>query len=173
MLFADSAEFEAWLDENHASAPEVWIEIAKKGSGIPSITASEAIDCVLAFGWIDAQRKALDERYFLQRYCPRRARSTWSAINVERVAELQRQGRMRPAGRAEVERAKADGRWNAAYAAQASYELPTDVDEAWLAGLGRTERYLAVLPVLKARNPAARLAAITQLRGRTSDPSRG
>lgn len=169
MRFADSAALEAWLTENHATAADLWIEIAKKSSGIESVTASEAIDCMLCFGWIDGQRVGLDDRYFRQRYCPRRARSTWSAVNVDRVARLDAENRMRPSGWAEVERAKADGRWDAAYAAQASYELPADVDEAWLDGLGRTERYLAVLPVLKARTEAARAKAINALRGRTSD----
>ena len=168
MRFASPAAFESWLVANHASEAEVWVEIAKKSSGIPSITASEAIDCVLTVGWIDGQRKSLDDQYFLQRYCPRRARSTWSMVNVQRIAALSDEGRMHPAGWAEVDRAKADGRWQAAYAAQASYALPADVDEGWLAGLGRTERYLAVLPVLKARTPESRERAITRLRDRTS-----
>lgn len=168
---ADPAAFEHWLERNHASAVEVWLAIAKKGSGIPSITSEEANDVVLCFGWMGGLRKGLDDQHFLQRYTPRRARSTWSQVNVERVAELTAAGRMRQAGLAEVDRAKADGRWAAAYAPQASYELPDDVDEAWLDGLGRTERYLAVLPVLKARTPAARDKAITALRRRASGPA--
>ena len=169
LAFADAAAFEQWLDENHDTVSEVWVAIAKKASGIPSITSDEANDVVLCFGWMGGLRKGLDDQHFLQRYSPRAARSTWSQVNVARVAQLAQAGRMRPSGRAEVDRARADGRWDAAYASQASYELPDDVDEAWLDGLGRTERYLAVLPVLKARTAADRERAITRLRGRTSD----
>ncbi len=168
---ADVAAFEAWLAANSDSADEVWVAIAKKGSGIASITASEAIDVVLCFGWIDGHRKGLDEKYFLQRYTPRRARSAWSRVNVDRVAALLDQGRMRDSGLAEVARAKADGRWDAAYLSQAAFVIPEDVDPALLEGLGKTEQYLAVLPLLKARTPAGRERALTRLRGRTSGRS--
>ena len=171
LTFADTAAFDGWLADNHDTAPEAWVAIAKKASGIPSITSDEANDVVLCFGWMGGLRKGLDDQHFLQRYSPRSARSTWSQVNVARVAELTEAGRMRPSGQAEVDRAKADGRWAAAYASQASYELPDDVDESWLEGLGRTERYLAVLPVLKARTPAAREKAITALRDSTSGPA--
>jgi uncharacterized protein YdeI (YjbR/CyaY-like superfamily) len=114
LSFASAAEWEAWLEANHASSDGLWIKVAKKGSGIPSVTTAEALDLCLCFGWIDSQRRALDENYFLQRYTPRRPRSNWSRINVEKVTELTAAGRMRPAGLAEVERAKADGRWAAA-----------------------------------------------------------
>lgn len=171
LAFADTAAFEAWLAENHATSVEVWVAIAKKASGIPSITSDGANDVVLCFGWMGGLRKAGDDQHFLQRYSPRAARSTWSQVNVARVGELSEAGRMRPSGQAEVDRAKADGRWDAAYASQATYEVPDDVDEEWLRGLGRTERYLAVLPVLRARTAAAREKAITQLRDRTSGPA--
>ena len=114
LSFASAAEWEAWLEAHHASSDDLWIKVAKKGSGIPSVTTAEALDLCLCFGWIDSQRRALDENYFLQRYTPRRPRSNWSRINVEKVTELTAAGRMRPAGLAEVERAKADGRWAAA-----------------------------------------------------------
>jgi uncharacterized protein YdeI (YjbR/CyaY-like superfamily) len=112
LSFASAAEWEAWLEANHDSADGVWIRIAKKGSGIRSVTIAEALDGCLCFGWIDSRREALDERRYLQRYTPRRPRSKWSRINVARVAELSTAGRMRPPGLAEVERAKADGRWD-------------------------------------------------------------
>jgi uncharacterized protein YdeI (YjbR/CyaY-like superfamily) len=112
LSFASAAEWEAWLEANHDSADGVWIKIAKKGSGIRSVTIAEALDGCLCFGWIDSRREALDERRYLQRYTPRRPRSKWSRINVARVAELSAAGRMRPPGLAEVERAKADGRWD-------------------------------------------------------------
>ena len=111
LSFASAAEWEAWLEAHHASSDGLWIKVAKKGSGVPSVTIAEALDLCLCFGWIDSQRRALDENYFLQRYTPRRPRSNWSRINVEKVAELTAAGRMRPAGLAEVERAKADGRY--------------------------------------------------------------
>jgi uncharacterized protein YdeI (YjbR/CyaY-like superfamily) len=114
LTLASATEWEAWLEANHDSADEVWLRIAKKGSGKTTITIPEALDLCLCFGWIDSNRKALDADYFLQRYTPRRARSKWSQINRDKVAALTAAGRMRPAGLAEVERAKADGRWDVA-----------------------------------------------------------
>jgi uncharacterized protein YdeI (YjbR/CyaY-like superfamily) len=114
LTLASATAWEAWLEANHDSADEVWLRIAKKGSGKTTITIPEALDLCLCFGWIDSNRKALDADYFLQRYTPRRARSKWSQINRDKVAALTAAGRMRPAGLAEVERAKADGRWDAA-----------------------------------------------------------
>ena len=114
LAFASSEDWERWMEENHASSEGVWIKIAKKGSGIDSVTIPEALDVCLCFGWIDSRREALDDDHYLQRYTPRRQRSNWSRINVEKVAKLTAAGRMRPAGLAEVERAKADGRWDAA-----------------------------------------------------------
>ena len=96
----------------------MWLKIAKKNSGVPSLTDDEAVDVGLCYGWISGQRKSLDEVYYLQKYVPRRPRSRWSQVNVDKVAELAAAGRMRPSGWAEVEAAKADGRWDAAYASQ-------------------------------------------------------
>lgn len=101
---------------NHAKAPELWLKIHKKGSGLPSVTAAEALDVMLCWGWIDGLRKGFDERSFLQRYTPRRARSIWSQVNREHVARLVAAGRMTPHGQAQIDAAKADGRWDAAYA---------------------------------------------------------
>lgn len=111
--FASAAEWEEWLEKNHATADGVWIKMAKKASGIPSVRHPEAIETALCFGWIDGKRVGLDERYFLQRFTPRRPRSNWSRINRETVERLIAEGRMRLAGLAEVERAKEDGRWTA------------------------------------------------------------
>jgi uncharacterized protein YdeI (YjbR/CyaY-like superfamily) len=113
LTLASAAEWEAWLEANHDSVDGVWLRIAKKGSGKTTVTIPEALDLCLCFGWIDSNRRTLDDDYFLQRYTPRRARSKWSRINKEKVAALTAAGRMRPAGLAEVERAKADGRWEA------------------------------------------------------------
>jgi uncharacterized protein YdeI (YjbR/CyaY-like superfamily) len=120
MPFSSGAEWEEWLEDHHAVADGVWIKMAKKDSGIESVRHAEAIEIALCFGWIDSRREALDERYFLQRYTPRRPRGRWSQINRTKAEELIAEGKMRPAGRAEIERAKADGRWDAAYAGQRS-----------------------------------------------------
>jgi uncharacterized protein YdeI (YjbR/CyaY-like superfamily) len=111
LSFASAAEWEAWLEEHHDSSEGVWLKIAKKESGKASVTIPEALDVCLCFGWIDSRREALDDDYYLQRYTPRRPRSNWSRLNVDKVAQLTAGGRMRPSGLAEVERAKADGRW--------------------------------------------------------------
>jgi uncharacterized protein YdeI (YjbR/CyaY-like superfamily) len=116
--FASAAERERWLDDNHDVADGVWIKMAKTGDGIESVRHPEAVEVALCFGWIDGRREALDDRYFLQRFTPRRARSNWSRINRGRVERLIAQGRMRPAGLAEVARAQADGRWEAASKSQ-------------------------------------------------------
>ena len=164
----DGPAWEAWLEEHHATAPEAWLRIAKKGSGLASLSIGEALDGALCFGWIDGQRRGLDDVSFLQRYCPRRARSTWSQVNVEKVARLTAEGRMRPAGQAEVDAARADGRWDAAYERQSTATVPDDLAAALAAdpvaaaafeALGRSERYAVMLPVLKATSPSARAQA--------------
>jgi uncharacterized protein YdeI (YjbR/CyaY-like superfamily) len=114
LTFASAREWERWLEEHHDSSDGAWLKIAKKGSDEVTLTIGEALDLALCFGWIDSRREALDDDYYLQRYSPRRERSNWSRINVGKVEELTAAGRMRPAGLAEVERAKADGRWEAA-----------------------------------------------------------
>jgi uncharacterized protein YdeI (YjbR/CyaY-like superfamily) len=114
LTFASAAEWEEWLEANHDSAEGAWLKIAKKGSEKTSVSIAEALDVCLCFGWIDSRREALDDDYYLQRYTPRRPRSRWSRLNVEKVGELTAAGRMQPAGLAEVDRAKADGRWDAA-----------------------------------------------------------
>jgi uncharacterized protein YdeI (YjbR/CyaY-like superfamily) len=128
--FASQAAFEAWLAKNHDRAAEVWIKIYKKGSGKPSIDASQAIDSCLCWGWIDAIRKGLDDEAFLQRYVPRGKKSRWSQINRERVAQLVKAGRMTPHGQVHVEAAKADGRWDAAYPSAKGMEVPADFIQA-------------------------------------------
>ena len=124
--FRTFQEFYDWLEQNHATAPEVWIKMHKVGSGKPSITAKEAIDAELCWGWVDGIRKGLDETSFLQRYCPRRPRSVWSQINRDNVERLTAAGLMRPPGQAEVDKAKADGRWDAAYSVSKT-EVPEDL----------------------------------------------
>ena len=125
--FASPAELEAWLDDNHADAEGVWLKIAKKGSGVASVTYAEALELALCFGWIDSQKRRFDEKHFLQRFTPRRPRGKWSQINREKAEGLIAAGAMRAAGLAEVEAAKADGRWDAAYAGQGTAEVPADL----------------------------------------------
>jgi uncharacterized protein YdeI (YjbR/CyaY-like superfamily) len=175
----DGPAWEAWLENYHDQAAEAWLRIAKKGSGQTSITICDALDGALCFGWIDGQRRGLDDVSFLQRYCPRRARSSWSQVNVDKVERLIAAGRMRPSGIAQVEAARADGRWAAAYEPQRTAETPADFaaalaqdDEARTAydALGRSERYAVMLPVLKATTPEARarevVRAVAALSGR-------
>lgn len=114
--FATPKALETWMRRQHAKAPELWLKIHKKDSGLRSVTPAEALDVMLCFGWIDGLRKGFDEKSFLQRYCPRRAKSIWSQINRENVARLTKAGRMTAPGQEQIDAAKADGRWNAAYA---------------------------------------------------------
>jgi uncharacterized protein YdeI (YjbR/CyaY-like superfamily) len=130
LIFASQTDWEAWLDANHVNARGVWIKIAKKATGIPSTTHAEALESALCYGWIDGQRAGFDEAYFLQKFTPRRARSGWSRVNREKALELIAAGRMRPAGLREVERAQADGRWDAAYEPQSAITIPDDLQRA-------------------------------------------
>src|SRR3954447_3853069 len=114
--FRTEAAFAAWMKANHARETEIWLKIHKKGSGLPTVTNAQALDVVLCWGWIDGIRKAFDERSFLQRYTPRRRKSVWSQINRDHVARLTKSGRMMPHGQRQVDAARADGRWDAAYA---------------------------------------------------------
>jgi uncharacterized protein YdeI (YjbR/CyaY-like superfamily) len=115
LTFKTRAAWRKWLDKNHSSAEGVWLQYAKKGSGIQTIAYVEAVEVALCYGWIDGLTKTIDDDYYKQRFTPRRKRSNWSKTNVERALALIESGDMQPAGRAEVERAKADGRWDAAY----------------------------------------------------------
>jgi uncharacterized protein YdeI (YjbR/CyaY-like superfamily) len=128
--FASASALRAWLGANHNTSPGIWLMIAKKGSGVDSVTYDEAVDEGLCFGWIDGQKAKHDDTYFLQRFTPRTKRSPWSRINTARVARLVTAAKMHPAGVREVEAAKADGRWEAAYAGQATAAVPDDLQAA-------------------------------------------
>lgn len=128
--FPDAASFRAWLSQHHATETEVWIKLHKVGSGLKSITPKEAIDVALCFRWIDAVRKGLDDKSFLQRYTPRGKKSIWSRINVDNVARLIADGRMTEHGLREVEAAKADGRWARAYGSGKEMKIPDDLQAA-------------------------------------------
>jgi uncharacterized protein YdeI (YjbR/CyaY-like superfamily) len=169
ITFRDAAEFEAWLAQHVDHSAGVWLKIAKKGSGVASLTDDEAVDVGLCYGWISGQRKALDEVYYLQKYVPRRPRSRWSQVNVRKVSELMAAGRMRPPGLAEVEAAKADGRWDAAYTSQKQATVPPDLAAALAASpvaasafesLSKTNQYAVILDIVTARTPSTRAAHI-------------
>jgi uncharacterized protein YdeI (YjbR/CyaY-like superfamily) len=130
IAFPDDAEWERWLDENHASASGVWIKTAKKKTGIPTVVHAEALETAICFGWIDGQRHPYDETYYLQRFTPRKPRSRWSQVNVKKAQALIAAKRMRPAGHAQIEAAKADGRWDAAYEPQSRASVPEDFQRA-------------------------------------------
>lgn len=184
--FASTAEWEEWLEGRHAEADGVWIKMAKQGSGIESVRHAEAVEVALCFGWIDSRREGLDERYFLQRFTPRRPRSRWSRINRDKAEELIAEGRMRPGGLAEVERAKADGRWDAAYAGQRRAAVPEDLQreldarpaaKAHFDGLSAQNRYAILYRLQDAKKPetrARRLAKFVAMldRGESIYPSR-
>jgi uncharacterized protein YdeI (YjbR/CyaY-like superfamily) len=169
IAFRDAADFEAWLADHVEWRPGVWLEIAKKGSGVPSLTDEEAVDLGLCYGWISGQRKAYDDVYYLQHYVPRRPRSRWSQVNVRRANALVATGRMRPSGFAEVEAAKADGRWDAAYESQKEATIPPDFAAALavnpqagkaFASLSKTDRYAVILDIVTARTVQTRSANI-------------
>jgi len=131
-IFAfESAEaFEAWLGEHHAVSPGIWLKLRKKEPGTVALDYAQALDVALCYGWIDGQKAKFDDQWWLQRFTPRRPRSKWSRINRDKVAVLTEQGRMRPPGQAEVDRAKADGRWEAAYAGPKTATVPDDLAAA-------------------------------------------
>jgi uncharacterized protein YdeI (YjbR/CyaY-like superfamily) len=167
IAFRDAAEFENWLAEHVDHSAGVWLKIAKKGSGIASLTDDEAVDVGLCYGWISGQRKRFDETYYLQKYVPRKPRSRWSQVNVRKVEELVAAGRMRAPGLVEVAAAKADGRWDAAYASQKEATVPPDLADALAASpqaasafesLNKTERYAVILDIVTARKPGTRIA---------------
>jgi uncharacterized protein YdeI (YjbR/CyaY-like superfamily) len=163
--FASAAEMEEWLEVNHAGSDGIWLRIGKKGSGIASVTYAEALELALCFGWIDSQKRALDERFFLQRFTPRRPGGKWSRINREKAEALIASGAMRPVGLAEVEAAKADGRWEAAYAGQRTAKVPDDLqreldrNEAardFFAELDSANRYAILYRLEDAKKPETR-----------------
>ncbi len=185
--FASQAEFDAWLEEHHATTPGLWIRIAKVRSGIPSITAVEAIETCLCFGWIDGQRGKGDGTTYRQRYTPRRSRSKWSKINCGRAERLAEEGRMRAAGHAEVQRAKDDGRWDAAYDPPSTIGVPEDLQRALdaepraraeFAGLDSLNRYAILYRLHDAKRPETRARRIETFvgmlaRGERIHPPRG
>ncbi|GAA4812217.1 YdeI/OmpD-associated family protein [Streptomyces ziwulingensis] len=169
LFFAAQEEWEEWLEEHHEDVPGVWFQIPKNGSGVDGVDYAHALESALCHGWIDGQKKKLDEQHWLQRFTPRRSGSKWSKVNREKATELIESGRMRPAGLREVEAAKADGRWEAAYAAQSKATVPDDLQAAldaapeardFFGTLDSRNRYAILHRVEDAKKPETRKARI-------------
>ncbi len=164
LFFPGPAEFEAWLEEHGAESDGIWIKMAKKHTGVESLDWTRAVEVVLCFGWIDGQLRRIDDDWFVQRFTPRRPRSTWSKVNRVKVEKLIADGRMRPSGLAEIERAKADGRWDAAYDSPKTATVPDDLAAARaaagltgaFAALKAQERYSILHPLMTAKRPETR-----------------
>jgi uncharacterized protein YdeI (YjbR/CyaY-like superfamily) len=188
--FADAEKLEAWMARHHAKSPELWLKVHKKDSGLKSVTCAEALDVMLCWGWIDGLRKGFDERSFLQRYTQRRAKSLWSQVNREHVARLIKAGRMTPHGQKQIDAAKADGRWKAAYApirSASAKTIPADLRAAIEANrrandkfqtLGRGNLFALIFRTNNMKTPAGRARKIATLvamlaRGETILPERG
>jgi uncharacterized protein YdeI (YjbR/CyaY-like superfamily) len=163
--FEGPADLEEWLQRNHDSSPGIWLKIAKKGVAEKTVTYAEALELALCFGWIDSQKRGFDTEHFLQRFTPRRPRGRWSRINREKAEALIEAGRMRPAGLAEVEAARADGRWEAAYEGQRTAKVPADLSReleanpaaaASFAALDGANRYAILYRLQEAKRPETR-----------------
>ena len=172
--FASPADFETFLEREHATAPGIFVKLAKKSSGIPSISAAEAVEVALCYGWIDGRANSIDETWWTVRYTPRRAKSIWSQKNVGTISRLIEDGRMRPGGLAAVESAKADGRWDRAYAGPATIIVPEDLTsaladvpaaKAFWESLNKSERYAALWKIETASDTARskRIEALVQM----------
>jgi uncharacterized protein YdeI (YjbR/CyaY-like superfamily) len=164
-IFATRSDLGAWLADNHGSSPGIWLKIAKKGSGAESVDYAEALELALCFGWIDSQKRGLDESFFLQRFTPRRPRGKWSQVNRAKAEKLIAAGEMRSAGLAEVEAAKADGRWDAAYAGQRAATVPDDLRQEldrspaareFFESLDAANRYAILYRLQEAKKPETR-----------------
>ncbi|CAM4060738.1 YdeI/OmpD-associated family protein [Roseateles saccharophilus] len=177
-LFKNAKAFEAWLKKHHASSGGLWLKIAKRGADEPSVTYAEAVEIALCWGWIDGQKKGLDGQHFLQRFTPRRARSIWSKINVDKVAALIEAGRMQAPGHAQIEAAKADGRWAQAYDSARTSTVPEDLlaaleaeprAKAFFATINATNRYAVLWRIqtaVKAETRAKRIAQLVEMLAR-------
>jgi uncharacterized protein YdeI (YjbR/CyaY-like superfamily) len=170
--FESAEAWEAWLREEHERSPGVWLKLAKKGSGIASVTYDEALHAALCHGWIDGQKQSLDDEYWLQKFTPRRGRSVWSKRNREKVAELIEAGRMQPAGLRQVELAKEDGRWEAAYDSPSTATVPEDFQREldrnpaaaeFFGTLSSQNRYAILWRIQTAKKPETRARRIAEL----------
>src|SRR5579883_180432 len=168
-IFTGPADWERWLARHHDTSGGVWLKIAKNGAPEATVSYQEALDVALCYGWIDARKDKLDAEYWQQRFTPRRARSPWSKINRQKAERLIAEGRMQPPGRREVERAKADGRWDAAYDSQRTAAVPDDLQReldvnpkaaAFFAELDSANRYAILYRLQNAKRPETRAARL-------------
>jgi uncharacterized protein YdeI (YjbR/CyaY-like superfamily) len=171
LFFPDAAAFDAWLDEHHATSPGIWLKLAKKGADVESVSYSEAVEVALCHGWIDGQKGALDERFWRQRFTPRRSASLWSKANREKADTLIDVGRMRPAGLAAITAARRDGRWEQAYEGQGRIAVPDDLQQAlqanpeaaaFFATLTGANRYAVLHRIATARTPETRARRVAR-----------
>ena len=169
--FASKKKWADWLARQYDKSSGVWLKLAKKGSGTPSVTYDEAVEVALCYGWIDGQKKGFDEKYWLQRFTPRGARSIWSKINTGRVEKLIKNGEMKPPGLRAVETAKQDGRWDAAYESQKNISVPNDFQaaldknpkaKAFFAALNSANRYAILFRIDNVKKAETRLRRIQQ-----------
>ena len=171
LFFATPDELGAWMDEHAEESDGIWLKFAKKASGIKSVVYAEAVEIALCHGWIDGQVKRLDDHHYLQRFTPRRVRSKWSKINREKAEKLVTEGRMRPRGLREVDRAKEDGRWHDAYGSSTTATVPDDFQAAldaepaaaeFFENLGSTKRYSFLYRIDDAKRPETRAKRIAE-----------
>ena len=169
MVFPSRETWAAWLDKHHTDSAGIWLAFAKKGAGEASVSYGDAVEVALCYGWIDGQAGKLDERFWVQRFTPRRPRSIWSRVNRDRALALMARGEMQPAGLREVERAQADGRWEAAYEPPSTMTVPEDLQEAlasnpaaaeFFATLNSTNRYAILHRIHTAKKPETRARRI-------------
>lgn len=163
--FESAEAFETWLGDQHATSAGIWLKLRKKGAGIVALDYAQALDVALCYGWIDGQKGKFDDQHWLQRFTPRKPNSRWSKINRDKVVALTEQGRMRPAGLAEVERAKTDGRWQAAYDGARTSSVPDDLVAALAANpaaaeffetLDRQNRFAILYRIQDVKKPETR-----------------
>ena len=163
--FASQEEWREWLEINYANSDGIWLKMYKKGSGVASVVYAQALDEALCYGWIDGQLKAGDENFYLQRFTPRRARSTWSKRNISHVERLEKAGKMTPAGWKVIEDAKADGRWDNAYDSQSEMKVPDELMAelsknqerlSYFESLNKVNRYAIIWRIQSAKNAAIR-----------------
>ncbi|MDQ2904502.1 MAG: YdeI/OmpD-associated family protein [Chloroflexota bacterium] len=169
IAFETQQAWEAWLAEHHADIPGIWLKLAKKGSGVASISYAEALEGALCYGWIDGQKASFDGTYWLQKFTPRRSKSIWSKVNCDKVSALLAEDRMQPAGIRQMELAQADGRWEAAYDSQSKISIPPDFQSEldknqpasdFFSTLNSVNRYAILFRIQTARKPETRAARI-------------
>ena len=167
--FESQEDWEAWLEEHHETSDGLWLKIAKKDSGIDSVSYSEALDVAISYGWIDSRKASFDEEFWLQRFTPRKPKSKWSKVNRKKATELIEQGKMKAAGLKEIELAKQDGRWDEAYNSQRNATVPEDFQREldrnpearkFFATLDSTNRYAILYRIQDAKKPETRARRI-------------